>query len=80
MRNINFKECAFCWFTLHNCITNAQYKKHKSDTIDKNTKPQQIRNTDELKFTVEHILDNDDILYMFHVKEEKLNSCPQGPM
>jgi hypothetical protein len=29
----------------------------KSNTVDKTTKPQQIRNTDELKITVEHIPD-----------------------
>lgn len=49
----------------------------KSDSVNKTTNPHQIHNTDELKFTVQHISDNDEIVYMFYVNEDKLNICPQ---
>lgn len=49
----------------------------ESDTVDKTTKPQQIRSTDELKVTVEHIPDDNEILQLLYVNEETLNCCPQ---
>jgi len=48
----------------------------KTDSGNKPDKPQQIFKTDELNLTEECIQDNDEILYMFYVNEEKLNSCP----
>ena len=49
----------------------------KVDLANKTDKPQQICKTDELNLTEEHVADNNEILYMFYVNEEKLNSCPR---
>jgi hypothetical protein len=48
----------------------------KVDSANKTDKPEQICETDELNFTEEHIAENDEMLYMFYVNVEKLNSCP----
>jgi hypothetical protein len=52
----------------------------KRDSANKTAKLQQIRKTDDLNFTLQHMQDIDEILYMFFVNEEKLNSCPRVPI
>jgi len=52
----------------------------KSDSANKTAKLQQIHKTDELDLTVQHMPNNDEILYTFYVNEEKLNSCPRVPV
>jgi len=52
----------------------------KRGSANKTAKLQEIHKIDGLDLIVQHMPDNDEILYTFYVNEEKLNSCPRVPI
>ena len=49
----------------------------KTDLVNKPDKSQQLSGRDKTNLTEECTPDKDEILYMFYIHEEKLNSCPR---